>query len=218
MMPLTDTQEDPEPHLDYILRSGHPRIVKTHLGSTFYERSLKLCGNGVKVVVPIRNPKDTLVSFYHFHQHNASLGNFTGSWDQFFQSMFLTKRLVFGDYFDFYEGWWKFKQDSPGQVMFVHYEDMKRDAPETIRRVADFLGKQIPDGHLKTIVEFTAFDSMKKNTKLLKASKSGANDALIFRKGTTGDSKNFFSPAQSEIVDTLVKDRFEPMGLTVKYE
>ena len=42
-----------------------PRLVKTHLSYEFVNRWVER--DGVKTIVPLRNPKDTLVSMYHFY-------------------------------------------------------------------------------------------------------------------------------------------------------
>ena len=60
-----------------------------------------------KVVVVSRNPKDCLVSYYHFYQ-NAFLGPFTGTFSEFLE-LYKNKRLVNGDIFDFYLSWWKYR-------------------------------------------------------------------------------------------------------------
>ena len=32
----------------------------------------------------LRNPLDAIVSYYHFYQANYALGNYKGSWEEFF--------------------------------------------------------------------------------------------------------------------------------------
>ncbi len=61
-----------------------------------------------RVVVLSRNPKDCLVSFYHIHKLEFPRLEYTGDFKQFFE-MYKTKDLVFGDYFDFYLSWWKYR-------------------------------------------------------------------------------------------------------------
>ena len=48
-----------------------PRIVKTHLPYNFVNRWVER--DEVKTIVSLRNPKDTLVSLYHFYKSNSGL-------------------------------------------------------------------------------------------------------------------------------------------------
>lgn len=72
--------------LDYVLSLPSPRLIKTHLPLHFFEASLRKCG--AKVLVPIRNPKDYLVSLSHFYLLLPGFGPFQGTWDEFFQELF----------------------------------------------------------------------------------------------------------------------------------
>ncbi len=89
----------PEPYsADLFAKSDPPRIVKTHLPLRFYKDRLEKSPD-IKVIQVIRNPKDSLVSYYHFYRIMMTLGWFNGSWDQFFE-MVKEKDLVWGDYFE----------------------------------------------------------------------------------------------------------------------
>lgn len=116
--------------------------------------------NKTKVVVPIRNPKDVLVSLYHFYQMLPVLGSFPGTWDEFFQYLYMRKQLFYGDFFDFYQGWWRYKVENPDQVLFVRYEDMKSDITGVIRTLAGFLGKSLTERQVEIIKEHTTFENM----------------------------------------------------------
>ena len=59
-----------------------PRTIKTHLPLCYWKAALDKSAN-TKVIQTIRNPKDTLVSFYHFCRMNMTLGCFDGTWDEF---------------------------------------------------------------------------------------------------------------------------------------
>ena len=60
-----------------------------------------------KVVVVSRNPKDCLVSFYHFYKY-PHFGGFEGDFHEFFE-LYKNKKLVNGDIFDFYLSWNKYR-------------------------------------------------------------------------------------------------------------
>ena len=65
-------------------RKQGPRILKTHLPLCYWKDALDRSPE-TKVIQTIHNPKDTLVSFYHFHRMNKLLGCLNGTWDEFFE-------------------------------------------------------------------------------------------------------------------------------------
>lgn len=57
----------PEAHnLDVLCETNPPRLIKTHLPSHFFDKTL--AAKNTKFISVLRNPKDTLVSFYHFYR------------------------------------------------------------------------------------------------------------------------------------------------------
>jgi hypothetical protein len=69
--------------------NSSPRLFMTHMQFRFLEK--QVLEDKLKVIVVMRNPKDTLVSFYHFYRMSKFEGNFPGTWGDFFQ---LYKRNV----------------------------------------------------------------------------------------------------------------------------
>ena len=57
-----------------------PRTIKTHLPLCYWKDGLDK-SPGTKVIQTVRNPKDTLVSLYHFCRMNQYFGWFNGTWD-----------------------------------------------------------------------------------------------------------------------------------------
>ncbi len=135
-----------------------PRIVKTHLLPSFLERQVKQ--DKVKVIVIVRNPKDTLVSFFHFYRMHEALGNFTGSWDQFFEA-FKNRELIFHDYFEMYSQWWPLRTEE--NVLFVHYEECKSKPVHVVKEIGEFLGKELSDDTAEKIALSISFKNMKHN-------------------------------------------------------
>ncbi len=85
-----------------------------------------------RVIVVMRNPKDSLVSFYHFHKNQPGLA-FPGTWDESFD-LYQKKELFYGDFMDFNVGSWQHRGE--GNFLFLKYEDMKRDLTSTVQQIA----------------------------------------------------------------------------------
>lgn len=96
-----------------------------------------------------------------------------------------------------FESWWKVR--SLPNVLFVHFNDLKKDLPGQMSRIADFLDIEIDEATLAQAAENCTFDSMKKAPE--KAAplggamwKGGANDFIF--KGTNGRWKGVLTEEQ----------------------
>ncbi|XP_045921779.1 sulfotransferase 6B1 [Micropterus dolomieu] len=184
-----------------------PRFLGTHMHpdnipASFYAKKTKM-------LVIFRNPKDTLVSFYHFSNNNPVLP--AQSWESFF-SGFLSGNVPWGSYFDHALAWEK-KMDDPN-VMVVTYEDLKRDLSEGIRKIATFFGFSLTEAQVQKIAEGSTFSAMKQSS----ANSHGTMGNVIFRKGEVGDWKNHFTPEQSQQMDDAFNKHLAGTRLGVKLD
>ena len=130
-----------------------PRIVKSHLPLRFLKAQLDRKPN-MKVLQVIRNPKDTLVSFFHFYRMNKGLGCFTGTWDEFFE-MFQAEELAYQDTKD----WYTYNTTRENSMVLI-YEDMKKNLKDNVVKIASFLGKSLSEKVINNIVETVTFENI----------------------------------------------------------
>uniref|UniRef100_A0A670KAR0 Sulfotransferase n=1 Tax=Podarcis muralis TaxID=64176 RepID=A0A670KAR0_PODMU len=190
----------PFPHgLDEAEVMPSPRTLKSHLPvpllpPSFWEQNCK-------IIYVARNAKDNAVSYFHFHRMNKGMPE-PGNWDEFLEN-FLMGKIAWGSWFDHVRGWWEAKERY--QILYLFYEDMKEDPAREIRKVAQFLGLQLPDQVVNQIVQHTMFENMQVNP----MTNYSSIPSLIFdqtvspfmRKGTVGDWKEHFTAAQSKRFD-----------------
>uniref|UniRef100_A0A669D846 Sulfotransferase n=1 Tax=Oreochromis niloticus TaxID=8128 RepID=A0A669D846_ORENI len=171
-----------------------------------------LCVFLAQILVVFRNPKDTMVSFYHFSNSNPALPS-AKSWDTFY-SQFMSGEVAWGSYFDHALGWEK-KMDDPN-VMVVTYEEMKQDLSESIRKVSSFYGFSLTDAQVQQIADASTFKAMKESS----ASSHGNMGNVFFRKGEVGDWKNHFTPEQSREMDEVFNKRLAgtKIGAKLNYQ
>ncbi|XP_071335928.1 sulfotransferase 6B1 [Trachinotus anak] len=167
-----------------------PRFLGTHLHPDNIPSSFS--AKKTKMLVIFRNPKDTLVSFYHFSKNNPVLP--VQSWETFY-SHFLSGDVPWGSYFDHALAWEK-RIDDPN-VMIVTYEDLKQDLSEGIRQISGFFGFTLTEAQVQQITEESTFNAMKESS----ANSHGTMGNVIFRKGEVGDWRNHFTPEQSQEMD-----------------
>ncbi|XP_053216757.1 sulfotransferase 1C2-like [Podarcis raffonei] len=188
-----------------------PRTLRSHLpvqllSPSFWEQNCK-------IIYVARNAKDNAVSYFHFYHMNKGMPE-PGNWDEFLEN-FLAGKLAWGSWFDHVCGWWGAKDRHP--ILYLFYEDMKEDPAREIRKVAQFLGLQLPDPVVNQIVQHTMFENMKLNP----MTNYSSVPSLIFdqtvspfmRKGTVGDWKEHFTVAQSERFDDACERLLEGSNL-----
>ena len=158
----------------------------------------------------MRNVKDALVSLYHFCRGAPTLGHFPGTFDDFME-MVKAKRIR--SWFEWVLGWGEYK-DNPN-VIFLRYEDMKKDLPSEVQRLANFLEIDVTDDVIADVCEKTSFSNMQADYNV-----RGLTDNKIppfIRKGQVGDWKNHFSEESNAYIEKLYEE-VESKGLHFDFE
>lgn len=118
-----------------------------------------------KYVYVARNPWDVCVSVFH-NMTNVSIYRFQDGTFEDIVDPFLEGELGYGSYFDHVASGYALK-DEPN-VLFLTYEELKRDTPETILRLARFVGESYgrslerQQGLLEKILERSQAEHMRK--------------------------------------------------------
>ncbi len=194
-----------------------PRVIKTHLPFCLFPPNLL---DQHKVVTCLRNPKDTVVSYYH-HEKLWKDHGFTGSFAEYFD-LFMDDLVLYSSYWSYTLQLWE-NRDHPN-VCLLFFEDMKADLQNSVRKVARFLGKDPSDEQITTMVNSLDFKKMKKNEAgredaiKKEAYMEGSQDGSFFRKGDVGDWKNYFTEEMSKRMDEAIEKHFSGTGLQFRYE
>lgn len=81
--------------------------------------------------------QDCCVSYYH---HTKSIPGYRfvdGLFDDYFE-LFIDGLIDFGDYFDMTLSWYEHRNDP--NVLFLTYEELKKDTDANVLKVAEFIG------------------------------------------------------------------------------
>lgn len=182
------------------------RLFTSHLPLQLMPRSKD---SHAKYIYVARNPKDVAISTYF---HDQSKAGYEGSWAEHFQ-LFLRGDTYFGSYFDHVLGWWQASQND-SNILFLKYEDMKKDSAGNVAKIAAFLN--IPAGSqlIDKVVELSSFGAMTSNQNTnFDWIPQKADKPKHFRKGDIGDWRNHFSAEQSQQMDTLFLEKIKDTGL-----
>ncbi|PFX32071.1 Amine sulfotransferase [Stylophora pistillata] len=88
--------------------------------------------------------------------------------------------------------WWKHKDDE--NVLFLKYEDMKRDLPSQIGLISKFLSKSLSEDMVDRIAKQCTFDAMKNNSSAYWMMTRDGELPNFLRKGQVGGWKDYFTP------------------------
>lgn len=196
-----------------------PRYVKSHLPWELLPAQMDIVRP--KIIYIVRNPKDLCVSYYHFWRlgHNVS-----GEFDEFCE-LFLSDNVPYGSMWAHMLSFWNRRHQS--NILFLRYEDMKRNLPVVIGECARFLeiGRQLTDQEVQQLCNHLQFDRMQRNPavnleSLLKISEevTGETSVKFIRKGAIGDWKNYMSDMLSDRFDLWIRKHSEGTGLEFDYE
>ena len=168
------------------------RLFTCHLPLVLMPGSTLTKGKHIYVA---RNPKDVAVSFYH---HDRSKSGYAGSWDEHF-TLFVEGKVMYGSYFEHVLPWWQASQKADN-ILFLKYEDMKRDLAAVVRQITNFIDVPLNQTLLERVMAGSNFGAMmtNKNTNFNWVPQQ-EGVPKHYRKGIIGDWRKQFSAEQNEL-------------------
>ena len=125
-----------------------------------------------------RNPRDTVITYFN---HFKVLEGYTGSFETFADAFLRDECGYYTPFMQNVKGFWEARQRP--NIMFITYEEMKRDLPSVIRRVSAYLGKPVAEADMPALADFLSFDKMKNNPAMNKQDSVEVNSILLRVKG-----------------------------------
>nr|GMD77215.1 cytosolic sulfotransferase 12-like [Ipomoea batatas] len=217
-MELSYAREN-SPDFPTMNNNGVMRLISTHLALELLPKSVG--ESKCKLIYLCRNPKDTFVSFWHFM--NILRGELRGLGEMPFPEAFdkyCRGANHYGPFWDHMLGYWKESLENPSKVLFLKYEEMKKEADVHLRRMAAFLEcpfteEEEEGGVVGGISRLCSFESLS-NLEVNKSGKNlffGNSNNVLFRKGKVGDWRNHLTDEMATKLDQIVEQKFQGTGL-----
>ncbi|XP_026540627.1 sulfotransferase family cytosolic 2B member 1-like isoform X1 [Notechis scutatus] len=174
-----------------------PRLLTTHLPQPVLAPALKKAKP--KVIYVVRNPKDVVVSYYHF-QRMAKFFPEPSSFEGFLHD-FMAGTVHYGSWFEHVKGWLSCREELG--LFCITYEELHQDLRHCVERLSAFLGRPVQPEQANRILEHCSFAVMRENLmvngRLLPPEIMDFQKSQFMRKGIVGDWRNHFSPKQSAL-------------------
>nr|AAH31851.1 2810007J24Rik protein [Mus musculus] len=178
-----------------------PRLMASLLPIQLFPKSF--FSSKAKVIYLIRNPRDVLVSGYHYF-NALKQGKEQVPWKIYFEN-FLQGKSYFGSWFEHACGWISLRKRE--NILVLSYEQLKKDTRNTIKKICEFLGENLESGDLELVLKNISFQIMKERMISQSCLSNIEKHEFIMRKGITGDWKNHFTVAQAEAFDKAFQEK-----------
>ncbi|KAJ8725832.1 hypothetical protein PYW08_004015 [Mythimna loreyi] len=186
------------------------RFIKTHLPMSLLPPKLL---DTAKTVYVARDPRDVAVSSYH-HAKLIKMFNFQGEFKDFWK-LFHRDLYMLTPYFEHVKEAWE-KRDDPN-MLFLFYEDLLKDLPACIGRVADFFGKQLNEEQINRLCDHLSFENFKNNESVnyenLRGAGVLAKGEAIIRKGKSGGWRAYFDDEMTQQAERWIEDNLRDTDL-----
>ncbi|OIT38822.1 cytosolic sulfotransferase 12 [Nicotiana attenuata] len=168
-----------------------------------------------RVVYITRNPKDTLVSMWHFTNKWKNVED--GPWPlEEAIEKFCAGIFPGGPYYDHVMGFKTASLVKPKNIFFITYEELLSDPNTHVKRLAEFLGCPFDrEEEVEEVVKSCSFDilsSYEVNKSEDFPSWFQVPYNSFFRQGVVGDHKNYLNAMTIERIDAFTRDKFHGAG------
>ena len=191
---------------DFFARMEGRRVIKTHNSFDFLPLDLT---EKSKVIYVARNPKDTVVSYYH---HLKRKSYFFGDFNDFAKCFKADLCYCHSYWPHLLSGWGRRHHRN---VKILWYEDMKADMKATIDDLCEFIEQPLTEKQKNILQDHVKFENMKKNANAYQNTSynSTVPELHFMRKGIVGDWANYFDEQTNKEYNEWITGKIKGTGM-----
>jgi hypothetical protein len=170
------------------------RIIKTHLPEQLVPRSSE-----ARYLVMVRDPKDVIVSSYHFIR-SLLLGPLMPSVRHWVE-LSLSGNLPSGSWARHVASYWRVRNDP--NVLFLTYEDLSANPEGVVEQIARFMKVDLDPGQLEAVMRAATFEEMRRLNDRFDPGRVvpwGRAHSML-RKCRSGKAAELLSPELRQLID-----------------
>lgn len=201
-----------------------PRVLFTHdnyLRDFTGEGGGKTAYTGKRVVLLVRHPADITMSQYfqwkhRMRPHKILLNQYPPTDDAVTPYEFMMGGSGLPKVNQWLNEWAAFL-DAMESSLVVRYEDMRADAHQELRKVAQFMHIDATDAEVAAAVEWAAFENMKQRetdaastSGRLRAGDVDNPDSFKTRRAKVGGYQDYFDDAEVAAIDNVINTTLDP--------
>lgn len=187
------------------------RVIKTHC----QERSVPYCEQS-RYVVMVRDPKDVIVSSYHFTR-SLVLGPLMPS-VRHWVDLHLSGNLPHGSWAEHVASYWRVR-DRPN-VLFLTYEQLSADPSAVVGQIARFMNVKLSTQQLEAVIRASSFSEMQRLRDRFDPGRIvpwGKAHSML-RKGKAGHSAELLSAQLRARIDDHCRAEVRRLGCDFPYD
>jgi estrone sulfotransferase len=196
-------------------------LLSTHVPYSCLPKSI--ISSSCKIIYICRDAKDAFVSLWYFHatlQRSKNVEHLP--LEEAFE-LFCNGIANFGPYWNHVLGYWRASLEFPEKILFLTYEEMKKDTAAHVKKLAEFMGcsftlEEEEVGEVQKIISMCSFEKLSnlevnKNGKCLRDISIAIPNSIYFRKGEIGDWENHLTPEMGARLDDIMEQKLKGSGL-----
>ncbi|KAI8117266.1 Amine sulfotransferase [Lucilia cuprina] len=210
----------PKNTIDLAEQAASPRVLKSHLPAHLIPK--QIWQKKSKIVYSLtcaRNPKDMVVSYFHFHR---GLGTWQGDINEFVEDL-INNDIMYCPYWEHIMDFWRMRQEQ--NIFFTTYEDMKRDLRSVLIQLNQFLERpELSEEQLQQLEKHLSFEQMKANKRVnptfnIKSGHGSPNvraDFEFMRRGVVGSHKDELTPEIQKKLDDWIAEHLKKINIKLE--